>query len=299
MLYCKLTCGFCRSSVHLVGKVVIVTGANTGIGFETAKDFAERGARVILACRSEKLAVAACNKIIEETSNKDVHYRHLDLSSLRSVRDFAAKIYEMEKRLDILVNNAGATNLGFRFTDDGLLIGMQTNHFGPFLLTNLLLPLLKQSAPARIVNVSSIAYERGKIDLNNLNKEKHKGKSLDETQLYCDTKLCNVLMTTELSRRLQGTQVTANCLHPGVVTTEIMRDSSCFSRTIKCCMSYIGKTCYEGAQTTIYLAVSPEVQNISGKYFYDCKESKMTKHGQDLVLARQLWDKSEEFVKLK
>lgn len=299
IIYSNLTCGYCRSSAHLVGKVVIVTGANTGIGFETAKNLAERGAKVILACRNEKLAEAACKKIIEETENKDVYYKTVDFSSLRSVRDFVAKVLKAEKRLDILINNAGAINLGFKKTEDGILIGMQVNHFGPFLLTNLLLPLLKQSAPARIVNVSSGLYSIGKIDLNNLNMEKVKESQLNEYQLYANTKLCNILMTTELSRRLQQTGVTTNALHPGFVATDILRTDTFLSKLNKLMMWFAAKTPYQGAQTTIHLAVSPKLRNVTGKFYSDCKEIKLNKHGRDTELARKLWEKSEELVKLK
>lgn len=295
-IYNKLTCGYCRSSAHLVGKVVIVTGANTGIGFETAKDFAGRGARVILACRNEGQAIAACNKIIEETENKDVHYRHLDLSSLRSVRDFASNILATENRLDILVNNAGVIDDVTKKTEDNLIMVIQTNHLGPFLLTNLLLPLLKKSAPARIVNVSSIIYFRGKIDVNSLNKI---DPNLAEYMLYANTKLCNVLMTTELSHRLAGSGVTTNALHPGLVSTDILRTDTLFNKINSIMMAWGGKTPYVGAQTTIHLAVSPELKNVTGKFFSDCKEMKLSKYGRDAELARKLWIKSEELVGIK
>lgn len=299
-LYSKLSSGICKCSQHMVGKVVVVTGANTGIGYETAKDVAARGAKVILACRNESLAVAACNKIQKETNNKDVHYKHLDLSSLKSVREFAKYILDTENRLDVLINNAGAYTLGKRKTEDGLLIGMQTNHFGPFLLTNLILPLLKKSAPSRIINVSSQLYMRAKLNLEDLNLNNISNRAFSDHQVYCNSKLCNVLMSNELSRRLKGTHVTVNSLYPGVVKTEIMRDNSGFVAWIdRIIFKLFAKNPWEGAQTQIYLAVSPEVETVSGRLFADCKLKAMSTTAQDQELAKKLWEKSEQFVGLK
>ncbi|CAH0702901.1 unnamed protein product [Spodoptera exigua] len=264
-VYCKLTTGLCRNSKHLVGKVAIVTGGNKGIGFETAKNFAERGARVILACRSEELGSAARDQIIASTGNSDVHYRHLDLSSLASVRTFADGIIKSENRLDILVNNAGVYEVPYEKTKDGLLLAAQTNHFGPFLLTCLLLPLLKTSAPSRIINVSSMVHRNGTVDLDNLNAEKETKETYSYRKVYANTKLYNILMTVELAERLKGTGVTANSLHPGVVSTDILLKLK--SNWIRKLMPYISKlfkTQWEGAQTSIYLAVSPEVEGVSG-----------------------------------
>ncbi|XP_061118749.1 retinol dehydrogenase 12 isoform X1 [Conger conger] len=215
--------------VELKGKTAIVTGANTGIGKFTALDFARRGARVILACRNEARGSAALQEIRRLSGNQDVHLCLLDTSSLASVRAFAEGILRQEKQLHILVNNAGATGLSRQITPDGLEISFATNHLGPFLLTNLLLDLMKSSAPARIVNVSSFTHWRGEVNFAHF-----RGDNLTYTMdsIYNHTKLHNIICTNELARRLQGTGVTANSLHPGVVMTEVMRNYSWLVRFV-------------------------------------------------------------------
>ncbi|XP_053603609.1 retinol dehydrogenase 11-like [Plodia interpunctella] len=300
LIYAKLTSGICRSSRHLVGKVVIVTGANTGIGYETAKDLAERGARVILGCRNDQRGTIARDKIIANTGNKDVHFKKLDLTSLKSVREFTTDVLKTEKRLDILINNAALLTSSAKNgkTEDGLMEVMQVNHFGPFLLICLLLPLLKSSAPSRIINVSSVAHFWGEIDVDNLNMEQKRGKIITDLQVYSDTKLCNVLMTVELARLLKGTGVTTNTLHPGAIDTNIWKNIL-FIKYISFIFVPFFKTPWEGAQTTIYLAVSPEVEDISGKYFVDCRQKPAIKLADDADLCRKLWSASERLVKIK
>ncbi|XP_056114375.1 retinol dehydrogenase 12 [Rhinichthys klamathensis goyatoka] len=255
--------------VELKGKTAIITGANTGIGKFIALDFARRGARVILACRSEARGTAALQEIRDSTGNQNVHLRLLDTSSLESVRKFAARILEEEKELHILVNNAGASGLPSKITADGLEITFATNHIGPFLLTSLLLDHLKKSAPARIVNVSSINHWKGEVDFAHF-----RGDNLNHVMdaTYNHTKLHNVIWTNELARRLQGTGVTANSLHPGVVMTDVMRN---YNFIIRFLFNLIGffffKTAEEGAFCPIYCAVSEETDGVSGKYFdSDC-----------------------------
>lgn len=296
-LYCKLTCGICKCSRHLVGKVVIVTGGNAGIGYETARDLAERGARVILACRNEGRGTKARDQIIAQTGNEDVHFKLMDLASFASVRKFADDVLKTEKRLDILVNNAGVFISENEKTEDGLAVGMQINHFGPFLLTNLLLPLLKSSAPSRIINVSSMVYKYGNLDFDNLNLDKE--GTFGRSTMYSNTKLCNVLMTVELDRQFKESGVTAYCLHPGAVATEIMglKENSWLKRILPLARLFI-KDAWEGAQTSIFLAVSPEVTKLSGWYFRDCFEQPLVKKAQDPGLARKLWEVSERIVGL-
>ncbi|KAF5893978.1 retinol dehydrogenase 12-like, partial [Clarias magur] len=216
-------------AVRLTGKTAIVTGANTGIGKFIALDFACRGARVILACRSEARGMAALREIRQRSGNQNVHLRIIDTSSLESVRKFAAQILEEEKELHILVNNAGASGLPKGITADGLEVSFATNHIGPFLLTSLLLDLLKKSAPARIVNVSSCNHRRGEVDFSHF-----RGENLvyGMDTAYNHSKLHNVIWTNELARRLQGTGVTANSLHPGFVLTEVMRHYHWIARLI-------------------------------------------------------------------
>uniref|UniRef100_A0A3P9LZJ7 Zgc:64106 n=1 Tax=Oryzias latipes TaxID=8090 RepID=A0A3P9LZJ7_ORYLA len=255
--------------VQLTGKTAIVTGANTGIGKFIALDFARRGARVILACRSESRGSAAVNEIRKITGNTNVHLRLLDVSSMDSVREFAKKILEEEKALHILVNNAAVSGLPRQITKDGFEASFATNHLGPFLLTNLLLDLLKRSTPSRIVTVSSLNHKKGKVDFSHF-----RGENLVYfmDQVYNNTKLHNIICTNELARRLQGTGVTANSVHPGVVMTEVMRHYPLWIRYLFNAIGFFFfKSSEEGAVAPIYCAVSEELEGVTGKYFdSDC-----------------------------
>ncbi|KPJ08900.1 Retinol dehydrogenase 13 [Papilio machaon] len=285
--YCKLSVGICKCKNHLVGKVAVITGGCTGIGFETAKDLAERGARVIITDIDDKRGINAKNEIIAATKNSDIHYNHLDLASFKSVKKFAAEIITQEKRLDILINNAGVFGSENVKTEDGLLLGMQVNYFGPFLLTNLLLPLLKSSKPSRIINVSSMISYFGTIDLQNLNMEKETPETYKREKVYANSKLCLILITHELGRMLKGTGVTANCLHPGVSLTEMSGNTNIALIAYSLpWLKLFWKTKWEAAQTSVYLAVSPEVADVTGKYFRDCRESS--------ALSRQAKDTEHE-----
>ena len=215
--------GVCRSKARLDGKTVIITGANNGIGLETAVDLAKRNAaRVILACRSVERGEKAAVEVRKRSNNDNVVFRQLDLASLESVRKFAAKILEEEPRIDILINNAGVMALPERkLTKDGFEMQFGTNHLGHFLLTNLLLDRLKEAPSARIVNVSSVAYKMGSIKMDNLNSE----HSYTSWGAYCQSKIANILFTRGLSKRLEGTNVTANALHPGAIFTGLQQHS--------------------------------------------------------------------------
>ncbi|KPJ08897.1 Retinol dehydrogenase 13 [Papilio machaon] len=280
----------------MVGKVVIVTGGNSGIGLETAKNLADRGAKVIIACRSAIRGAAAKEEIIKATGNPNVNYELLDLASLQSVREFCATIMKKEERLDVLINNAGAGGLGNSTTKDGLHKGMQVNYFGSFLLTYLLLPLLKSSAPSRIINVSSVMHHYGAMDFDNLNMEKYWSDYL----VYANSKLYLNLMTLELSRRLNNNEVTANAVHPGVAATNIFRNIriSFIRNIVMKCVNFLFQDSWEASQTSVYLAVSPEVAGKSGLYFSNCKVKKPSELSQDLNLAKKLWIESEKLVNL-
>lgn len=295
-IYSKFNTKICPSNAHMVGKVVIITGGNSGIGLETAKNLAERGAKVIIACRSAYRARIAVEEIVKVTGNCNVRYEVLDLASLRSVREFCSKINKTEERLDVLINNAAAGGLGNRKTEDGLHIGMQVNYFSQFLLTRLLLPLLKSSAPSRIINVSSVAHTYGVMDFDNLNMEKYWSDYL----VYTNSKLYINMMSLELSRRLQNTNVTVNCLHPGVAATNIFRNikNSTIRNILLKSISFMFQDIWEASQTTVYLAVSPDLVNVSGRYFSNCQEKKPSELSRNSELAEKLWTASENLVNI-
>jgi len=210
--------GVCRSSAKLDGKTVIITGANAGIGKYTAIDLARRNARVILACRNQEKGLRTEFDVRRVTGNYDVYFRQLDLSSFKSIRKFAKEILQEESRVDILINNAGLLNPPSTTTEDGFESHFGVNHLGHFLLTNLLLDRIKQAPEGRIVNVSSIGHKFSpQLDLDTINSP----ENLTSYYNYCRSKLANVLFTKALAKRLQGTNVTANALHPGTVTTHI------------------------------------------------------------------------------
>ena len=209
------------AQVKLDGKIVIITGANTGIGLETAVDLAKRNARVILACRSVERGETAAVEVRKRSGNDNVVFVQLDLASLDSVRKAAAKILEEEPRIDILINNAGVFNNAYTKSADGFELTFAINHLGHFLLTNLLLDRIKEAPSARIVNVSSGAYRRAQIDFNDLNLE----RSYGAIKAYGQSKMANILFTRKLAKELQGTGVTVNVLHPGAIYTNIFRQN--------------------------------------------------------------------------
>ncbi|XP_033126834.1 retinol dehydrogenase 12-like [Anneissia japonica] len=283
--------GRCYSKAKLTGKVVIVTGANTGIGKETAKDLAQRGAKVILACRD----VAKGVKAAVEIGGENIEVKKLDLSSLESVRSFAKSVIDKEQRLDILINNAGVFMCPQQETADGFELQFGTNHLGHFLLTNLLLDLMKKSAPSRIVNVSSGAHMLGKMHFDDLNMK----DCYTPGNAYNQSKLANVLFTKELARRLKGTGVTCYSLHPGVVRTDIARHLFVGLRAVVYCVSFIFfKNSKDGAQTTIHCAVEESLENETGFYYSDCKRVKASRKAQDEEAAKKLWDMSAQMVNL-
>ena len=287
----------CHSSKSLEGKTVVITGANTGIGKETAVDLAKRGARVIIGCRNMEKGKEALKGIQERSGSTNVFLEKLDLASLDSVREFADNILKNEPRLDILINNAGVASCSYQKTKDGFEMQFGTNHLGHFLLTMLLLDRLKRSAPSRIINVSSIVHGwgSGKINFDDIHFE----KNYDRSKAYYHSKLANVLFTRELSKRLEGTHVTVNALHPGVVNTELQRHTFLSSALLYPVQWYLFKSAEQGAQTTIYCAVSEEMEGVSGKYLADCAIKEPSKSAQDDDAALKLWDLSLKLVGLE
>lgn len=289
-----------KSNVTLKGKTAIVTGSNTGIGKPTALDLAKRGARVILACRNQQKAEAAVYDIRKESGNSEVLYMHLDLASLKSVRNFAETFLKREPRLDLLINNAGVIASGR--TDDGFGMAFGVNHLGHFLLTLLLLDRLKQVEHSRVVNVSALLHRLGSIDFNLLNTNKDlvtDQSSWHAFRAYCHSKLCNVLFTRELANRLEGTSVTCYCLHPGVIATEIGRNMSWVQKLLYPIMSKLFFLDPEGgAQTTLYCALQEGLEPLSGRYFSSCALQNVSADGRDDALARKLWEVSERLCGL-
>ncbi|CAK1540947.1 unnamed protein product [Leptosia nina] len=278
------------------GKTVIVTGCTSGIGKETARDLAKRGARVIMACRNMELAEKVKDEIVKETDNTKVIVKKLDLSSFASIRAFAEDVNKSETKLDVLIHNAGYAQ-SFRKvkTEDGLEMTMATNHYGPFLLTHLLINLLKKSSPSRVVVVSSSLYRLARVNLENPNP-------LDTMPgyLYYASKEANILFTKELARRLEGTGVTANCLHPGLIDTGIWNSVPApLSWGLALIIKGFFKTPEQGCQTTIKLAVDEKLLKVSGKYFSDCQESYVSDSASDMGKARKFWEISEKLVQLE
>lgn len=288
----------CDTGARLDGKVAIVTGGSAGIGFEAAKNLANRGARVIIASRNETKMKQARDEIIEATGNNDIAYRTMDLGSLKSVRNFASETVNFEKRIDILVNNAGAVGLPDRLTDDGLNLTMQVNFFGTFLLTYLLLPLLKASAPSRIINGSAASMYIGEIDFDHWNDI---GRFNIITSL-ANSKLAMTLFTAELNKRLEGTGVTANSFDPFLVRdTDILTNINTpemIKEISRVFMHMIGQRKEEVGEQIVYLAAEPSLDRVSGMHYKFCKLWMNHWLVSDVELTRKLWDVSKVVVKI-
>ncbi|MFT7813368.1 retinol dehydrogenase 14-like, partial [Arapaima gigas] len=281
------------------GKTVVVTGANSGIGRATAAELLKLQARVIMACRDPRRAEEAAERIRQEAGAPpgQAVVKVLDLGSLRSVRRFCEQIIEEEPRIDVLINNAGVYQCPYSKTEDGFEVQFGVNHLGHFLLTSLLLDLLKKSAPSRIVVVSSTLYKCGEINFEDLNSE----HGYDKAFAYGRSKLANLLFTLELAKRLEDSGVTVNAVTPGVVRTNLGRHVRIplLARPLFGLISWaFFKTPLEGAQTSLYLACSPDVEGVRGKCFADCKEAELLPKATDEEVAAKLWDISEIMVGL-
>lgn len=271
-------------------KYVLITGGTSGIGLETARQLAAMGARVYISGRNEEAAKQAIQQI-----GHGADYFLAEFSSQHQVRQLAGQVLQKLPQLDVLINNAGAVFPAFKQSDDGLEMTIATNHFAPFLLTHLLLPLLKQAPQARIVNVASDSHYQGKIDFESFTQN----RSFNTMKAYGQSKLANVLFTVALAKRLPA-QITANSLHPGVVKTHIgNKDMPAFMSAIWSLFTMAaGVPVEKGAATSVYLASSAEVEGVTGKYFAKCKEKRPSKLAQDAQLAEQLWEKSLQLCKL-
>ena len=278
----------------MTGKTCLVTGANSGIGRETAAGLARMGARVVLVCRNQQKGEAALADIRRETGSSHLDLLVADMSSLRSVRALAGDVRRRCQRLDVLVNNAGAAVRHRTLSADGVEMTVAGNYLGPALLTLMLLDLLKSSAPSRIVNVSSDAHRRARLDLNDLQYEKRKYNAF---AAYGQSKLLMNAFTFELARKLEGTGVTANCLHPGVVATNIWpSDAPVVFRVVVGMMKPFMLNSTRGAAVSLYLATSPEVAAVSGKYFVKSKPVDPNPLSRDPQVRAEVWQWTETMI---
>lgn len=279
----------------MTGKVCMITGGNRGIGKTTALGLAKMGATVVMVCRDQSQGKAAVNEIKTESGNECVDLLVADLSSQAAIHQLVDDFKSRYQHLHVLINNVGVVLKNRSETVDGIETTFATNHLGPFLLTDLLLGELKGSAPARIVNVSSLVHRWGRIDFDDL-----EGKNrYNMDRAYQQSKLANVFFTYELARRLEGTGVTVNCLEPGIVATDFGREYTGFKGLMsKKLWRPFMKSPEKGAATSIYLASSPEVEGVSGKYFSNSKQKRSSKLSYNDEIGRRLWEVSEKLTKL-
>ncbi|KAK2586743.1 hypothetical protein KPH14_011775 [Odynerus spinipes] len=267
-----------KGQEDLKGKVVIVTGANTGIGKEIAHELAARNAKVILACRDREKCNEARRKIVVDTMNKFVYCRECDLASQESIRKFVERFKKENSELHMLVNNGGVMRCPKSYTKEDVL---------------------KKSAPSRIINVSSAAHLKSKLKVQDLNSTEH----YDPYEAYAQSKLANILFTRELAKRLEGTKITVNAVHPGIVDTEITRHMKFFNSflskiIIKPFLWPFIKSPKQGAQTVLYAALDPSLDNVTGSYFSNNQLAEISDEAKDDKLARWLWLVSEKWTKL-
>lgn len=277
------------------GKTCLITGATAGIGKAAAMQVAQLGATVVLVARNPQRATRTIKQIRQQTGNHKVDFLLADLSSQQQVRQLAEDFKAGYQRLDVLVNNAGAVMTSRQHSVDGIEMTFALNHLSYFLLTNLLLDILKSSSPSRIVNVSSDSHQGSVLDFQDLQYQgRYRG-----FQAYGRSKLANLFFTYELARRLEGTGVTANSLHPGFVATNLLSNNGLPGRLMNVLFRVAGRSSDKGARTVSYLASSPRVEGVSGRYFVDEEAVPSSQPSYDEEAARLLWQVSEELTGLE
>ena len=272
----------------LEGRVCVVTGPTSGIGRETAHGLARLGSHVVLACRDGAKGAAVRDQIARETGNGQLEVRMIDLTDPESIRAFAAGFAADHQRLDVLVNNAGILAFRRRLTPQGVEMHFAVHVLGPFLLTNLLLPKLKASAPSRVVNVGSATHFNGHLDFENLQGE----QEYRFIHAYSNSKLGILLLSNEFARRLQGTGVTVNCVHPGAIRTGLYDGLPFAFRFVKLFL----RDPVTGAAPVVRLASDPDLRNVSGRYFDRLREARSAAESYDLGLAQRLWSVCERLT---
>ncbi|WP_102716252.1 SDR family oxidoreductase [Paenibacillus castaneae] len=279
----------------MAGKLVVVTGANSGMGFATTVELAKKGAHIVMLCRSKERGEQALEKALSQSGSTKLELAICDLGSLASIRSFAAYFKQKYSQLDVLVNNAGVVSLKRATTADGFEAQIGINHLGHFLLTNELLELIERAPQGRIVNLSSGAHKAGTIHFEDPNLT----KGYNVVKGYSQSKLANILFTKELARRLRDTKITVNCVHPGAVATSIGVDRKTgFGKTVHRLLKPFFRTALEGAATAIYMASSNEISTTTGEYFIDNKIAPTARRADNAELAARLWVWSEQQVGL-
>jgi NAD(P)-dependent dehydrogenase (short-subunit alcohol dehydrogenase family) len=276
-----------KENIDMNGKVVMITGANSGIGKETAIELAKMGANIIMVCRSRERGEKALEEIKEMANSKKIELLIADLADQSSIRMMVERFKKRYDKLHVLINNAGVMLTKRTTTSEGYESTFAINHIGHFLLTNLVLDMLKASSPSRIINVSSSAHKFAKLNFDDIdNEQKYRG-----FRTYANSKLFNILFSYELARRMEGTGVTVNTLHPGVIRTNLGKNNN--KKLIKL-MSTIFRLFMrspkKGARTTVYLASSPDVEKVNGKYFVNRKPKKSSNISYEKTLQNKLWE---------
>jgi len=285
----------CKSKARLDGKIVVITGCNAGLGKETAIDMANRGATVVMACRASAKSDAALKDVLKRCSSTKIVLIPLDLSSMESIRNFAKEFLNRYSQLHILINNAGVMMTPYGKTKDGFETQIGVNHFGHFLLTNLLLKTMVKTGTGRIVNLSSSGHQlgTGTINFDDINWE----KTYSDVGAYGQSKLANILFTKELHRKLSDTKITTYTVHPGIVQSDLNRHLKGFWSIVRQLLSPFEKSPLQGAQTSIYCAVQEGLERESGNYFANCGKAESTKQSHDEGVAKKLWEVSEKLTK--